>query len=249
MASQCSFSLITMVGDFDCRAYQLHVVFHMGAMAMDASCWRRKPVFVPLLVLALIVVLYSGRSSIETAAAAFKTPHNPKHEPTLPSTGTGFDQDDEYDSLTDRQCAEVFPDLYHEVDRAVEYWKKKKRHTVSADDVEVSWRKWDEEPMGDGSGGAMRILIVENELRILESEGMMGHWGHRGRAMGFLYLLQRSLHSAQAAGEKLPTIEAALIAEDIVNPPDGTKGTHSFWTWTNHIGDETHERHWMIPQL
>ncbi|KAK4636152.1 hypothetical protein CLAFUW4_00211 [Fulvia fulva] len=195
-------------------------------MAMDASCWRRKPVFVPLLVLALIVVLYSGRSSIETAAAAFKTPHNPKHEPTLPSTGTGFDQDDEYDSLTDRQCAEVFPDLYHEVDRAVEYWKKKKRHTVSADDVEVSWRKWDEEPMGDGSGGAMRILIVENELRILESEGMMGHWGHRGRAMGFLYLLQRSLHSAQAAGEKLPTIEAALIAEDIVNPPDGTKARY-----------------------
>lgn len=93
----------------------------------------------------------------------------------------------------------------------------------------------------------MRILIHENELRILESEGMIGHWGYRGRGMGFLYLLQRSLYSAQAAGEKLPTIEAAIIAEDIVNPPNGTKGTHSFWTWTNHIGDETHERHWMIP--
>ena len=116
-------------------------------MAMDVSFWRRKPVFVFLLVLALIVVLFSGRSTIETAAASFKTPSHSKHEVLAPSTGTGFDKDDEFDSLTDRQCAEVFPELYHEVDRAVGYWKEK-GHTISAEDVEVSWRKWNGEPMG-----------------------------------------------------------------------------------------------------
>lgn len=53
------------------------------------------------------------------------------------------------------QCLDEFPELYYEIDRAVNYWKYEQRHTITPDDVEISWR----------NDGALCILIHDNELR------------------------------------------------------------------------------------
>lgn len=149
------------------------------------------------------------------------------------------------DSLSEKQCADLFPDQYHDIDRAIAYWKERD-HTISAEDVEVqSFRQ----PDGKDGGGAVRILIHENELRILESLGSMGHLGYRGRVIGALYLLQRAVDSASAGGEVLPTIEASLVVQDNSDPPGDKDDTHSFWTFASHNTDQSHRRLWLFPNF
>lgn len=109
----------------------------------------------------------------------------------------------------------------------------------------MSWRmdlEWPEQ------GGAMRILIHDNELRIVESRLTMENLAYRSRAIGFLSLLDQAIRAATASGESLPTIEAAVIFQDVVDPPT-VEGTHSFWTWTSNVSDPNHERHWLIPNF
>jgi hypothetical protein len=78
----------------------------------------------------------------------------------------------------------------------------------------------------------------------------------RERGLGILHLLHRALKSASAGGETLPTIEAAILLQDVSYPPT-ENGTHSFWTWarpyhdihfnrtTTWEGKEVHyERYW-----
>ncbi|KAK4501432.1 hypothetical protein PRZ48_007241 [Zasmidium cellare] len=149
------------------------------------------------------------------------------------------------DSLTEQQCTDFFPDLYHDIDRGVAYWQERK-HTITSEDVEIeSWRKVEE---GRG-GGALRILIHENELRIIETIGCMGHLGYRGRAIGALQLLQRAVDSAAAGGEKLPTIEASLVLQNNSDPPGGKDDTHSFWSVASFKENEEHQRIWLFPNF
>ncbi|CAK1359703.1 hypothetical protein CB0940_05860 [Cercospora beticola] len=163
-------------------------------------------------------------------------------------------------------CNAKFPDLYYEIERASVYWKNKK-HAISKDDVDISWH-----PTGMFEGGAIRFLIHENKVRVLESINAMldpkGSIGERGTS--FLHLLQRALESATASGEVLPTIEASIVLQDVSSPPT-EDGTHSFWTWarpshdvhfnrtTEYNGETVHyeqfwkyttfERLWLIPNF
>lgn len=167
-------------------------------------------------------------------------------------------------SLTTEQCLNHFPDLYYEIDRAVHLWKAK-NHTISEADVDISWQA-----TGPFDGGALKILIHENQLRVLESINAMADSAYQERGLGILQLLLRALDSATAVGEILPTIEAAIVLQDISYPPT-EDGTHSFWTWARptrdvHFNrtnvwqgqelhyerfwkDETFRRVWLVPNF
>ncbi|KAM3421164.1 hypothetical protein BST61_g1576 [Cercospora zeina] len=169
-------------------------------------------------------------------------------------------------SLAANECNARFPDLYHEIDRAKTVWKNKK-HVISKEDIDISWH-----PTGMFEGGAIKFLIHENKVRVLESINAMidpkGSIGERG--ISFLHLLQQALESATAGGEILPTIEASVVLQDVSSPPT-ENGTHTFWTWarpshdvnfnrtTEYNGETVHyeqfwkattfERLWLIPNF
>jgi len=122
------------------------------------------------------------------------------------------------DRLTSTQCVQEYPELYYDVNKRKSYWKDR-QHTITAEDADISWRN---NPGGGFHGGAMRILIHDNRLRILESLGTVTHPGGNGyhvRALALLGIIQRALDSAAASGEILPTVEAAILLEDISHPP------------------------------
>lgn len=196
--------------------------------------WKQLCYLLISLVFIQSIFLYRGLDSSSAVPTSIKSKHeiplNPEGEPA--------------DGLTEEQCSTFFPDLYKEVDRAVSHWKSRS-HIISAEDVDVSWRHGDDE----NRGGAIRILIHNNELRILESKDpTIGHIGHRGREVGFLNILQRAVDSATAGGEVLPTIEAAIITQDIATnlPSDST---HTIWSWTRNISSPSQDRHWLIPNF
>jgi hypothetical protein len=148
------------------------------------------------------------------------------------------------DDLSADQCHEQFPNLYYEVDRATSYWRDRD-HQISADDLDVSWRS---ELKFPNEGGALRVLIHDNELRVVESRMTHRNPAYRARGISFLSLLNAAVRSATAGGERLPTIEAAIVLEDIVDYPD-PDSTHSIWTWTANMSEPTHDRHWLIPNF
>ncbi|EME77345.1 uncharacterized protein MYCFIDRAFT_83283 [Pseudocercospora fijiensis CIRAD86] len=146
------------------------------------------------------------------------------------------------DTLSVAQCDAEFPHLYYEVDRAASYWKAKK-HTISKKDVDISWH-----PTDWLSGGAIRVLIHDNRLRVLESINALRLIGYQERSLGILNLLHRALEAATAGGERLPTIEAAIVLQDLSLPPT-EHGTETFWTWTRELGNSTFDRVWLIPNF
>lgn len=146
------------------------------------------------------------------------------------------------DILTAEQCSSAFPGLYHEIDRAAEYFHSSQT-SIHKEDVNITWRHGEDWR----AGGAMRILIHDNQLRILETREVIGALGYEGRGLPLLYMLQRAMDSATAGGERLPTIEASIVLEDISDPPK--EGSYSFWTFARNLKKESHERLWLVPNF
>lgn len=161
-----------------------------------------------------------------------------------PSIPYNFGQDhardyEAFDGLSDEQCTSAFPDLYTDIDRAVEYWKAK-AYTISANDVDISETRT-----------GIRILIHQNELRILESVNAMQSDTSPERAEGTLHLLYRALQASIAAGEVLPTIEVGLSFRDEAELPDAHAefATHSVWGFSHHVDKEWQRRVWLMPNF
>lgn len=150
------------------------------------------------LVFLQFVLLYSTpSSSITSRLPSFGTSN--QYEKSRPPESTVADvQLGTIDSFTAAQCNQNFPQLYHEIERAARYWKDR-HHALTSKDVEISWR----------DSGALRILVVENELRILETKGVFDNPGYLVRVQSILHLIQQALWSATVAGERLPSIEVS----------------------------------------
>lgn len=145
---------------------------------------------------------------------------------------------DAIDGLTEAECHEVFPGLYAEIDRVVNYWKEQ-NHVISASDVEILENQ-----------AAVRILIHNNELRVLQSTHASDPlYGAPGRVLGTLHLIQRALDASIAVGEVLPTVEIALNFQDDARPPTTPGDTHTFWTVARHTSKEAHQRLWLMPNF
>lgn len=147
------------------------------------------------------------------------------------------------DSLTAEECSATFPKLFYEIDRSTQHWKERNL-SISAQDVDISWH-----PTGMFDGGALRILIHNNRIRILESLNAMRNLDYMERGLGIINLLQRALQSATAGGQHLPTIEAAIVLQDWSFPPVNGSGTETFWTWTRGFANATQDRLWLVPNF
>ncbi|EME87933.1 uncharacterized protein MYCFIDRAFT_75765 [Pseudocercospora fijiensis CIRAD86] len=183
------------------------------------------------------VLLYSTQSSsLTNRLPSFGTSN--RHDKSRPPGSTVADLElGTIDAFTATQCNQTFPHLYRDIERAVRYWKDR-RHTLTPQDVDISWR----------NDGALRILIVENELRILETKGTFDNTGYRVRIQSILHLIQRALWSATIADERLPTVEAAIVVDDMSSIPNG-KDTHSVWTWTSLLRGDAGQKNWLIPDF
>jgi hypothetical protein len=138
--------------------------------------------------------------------------------------------------LSTDQCQQEYPNLYHELVRASSFWQDR-NHKIGFEDVDISWR----------SSGALKILIMDNELRILETCNTFRDDAYRPRTLATLSQIQHALWAATARGERLPNVEAAIVLDDISFIPQDTN--HTVWTLASRINDPAHERHWLIPDF
>jgi hypothetical protein len=138
--------------------------------------------------------------------------------------------------LSSDQCQQEYPDLYHEVNRASSFWRDRD-HEIGPEDVDISWR----------FSGALKVLIMDNELRILETRNTFRDDAYRPRTLATLSQIQAALWAATARGERLPNVEAAIVLDDISFIPQKTN--HTVWTLASRVNDEAHDRHWLIPDF
>ncbi|KAK4497815.1 hypothetical protein PRZ48_010469 [Zasmidium cellare] len=196
--------------------------------------WRRGCfLLIGILVLTFLFSAAPHKASIPLLQGPGHSSSKPATSPSF-SFGTATADNEAIDGLTDAQCAAEFPDLFADIDRAVAYWNGKS-HTITDKETDIS-----------DSRAAIRILIHENELRILESKQSVDRMkAAPDRALGTLHLIQRALDASMAAGERLPTVEVTLNFQDGVDPGE----THSFWTFARHVEKESHQRLWLMPNF
>lgn len=101
--------------------------------------------------------------------------------------------------LTEAQCGQAFPDLYHEIDRAVGHRQKLGKNVTLAE-LDVTWR-------GDG---IVRAMVHENQLYVIDAHGVWDH-NHRPRALATLHAINRAVATSS---EALPDVEFTFTDHD-----------------------------------
>ncbi|KAK3070509.1 hypothetical protein LTR53_010328 [Teratosphaeriaceae sp. CCFEE 6253] len=200
-----------------------------------------------LLVVVLVVVGYISfgqwRTSLD-GAGALRTPvvggaGIPKmvQEATPPPPWT-FDVavDRNNYSFTHAQCDTAFPLLYHEIDRARDYWRAQQGDKkISYEQIDLGW---------SGEGGMM-VMIYQQQIYVTHSRGLnhFAHW--RERSHTTLHQIQRAI---LASPEPVPDIEFAIKINDVIDltPHDPTV---TVWTYSRNIHDPVMDRAWVIPDF
>lgn len=210
----------------------------MSTMAMSVNAWKALSLFLTLLVFFQFYLIISHQRGLPYRPSA--QPPQVITSPSTPAPGKWrFDteRDANNPALTAEQCDAAFPDLYHEIDRSVKFWKDKK-HTISPEDVDIRWRR----------DAALRVLIYDNQLRILRAKNTWSG-AYFKRAMPVLSQLHRALLGASAAGEKMPNIEFAVTVDDMSLMPGEKDDTHTVWAFTRNQDDRIHDREWVMPDF
>nr|OQO30231.1 hypothetical protein B0A51_01379 [Rachicladosporium sp. CCFEE 5018] len=136
------------------------------------------------------------------------------HHKPRPHSPWTYPRDARNYGLSEDQCAEAFPDLYVEIDRAVAH--RKKIGNITVDELDVGWR-------GDG---IVRAMIHDNQLYVINAAGVWDH-NHRPRAIGTLHSLHRAI---SAYPDPLPDVEFTFVTHDAaLRGPDDN---HTTWTYT-----------------
>lgn len=202
--------------------------------------WKRLCILLIALVVLQFTFLFSTRTGHSSPPHVFNRPQHsdptfsrphswkkPGHK--FPSTSPEYSQE---------RCDAEFPKLYALIDKAVAYWQER-NHTIGPNDVSIKWRE----------DGAVHILIHRNELRIIQNKGTWENHGYRVRALAILSLIQRALESATRAGEILPTIETAIVVDDMSGLDGFPHDNHTLWTWASNKNDPNHARQWLVPDF
>lgn len=207
---------------------------------MSPSSWR----FISFLLVAILlgqnVILWLAAHKSLDQLAGSPVQLQVAHPSNIsPKNGWLFNatEDGNNPALTTAQCDAAFPDLYHDIDRAVAH-RKDRQLPITPEDVSISWR----------NDAAFRGLIHENQLRILETRGAIGNDGYRRRSLSMLSQINRAVAGATAAGEKLPTIEFAVTVDDMALIPNG-EDTHAIWSYARRIIDHDQDRIWLVPDF
>ncbi|KAF2161762.1 hypothetical protein M409DRAFT_58838 [Zasmidium cellare ATCC 36951] len=154
-------------------------------------------------------------------------------EPKVESWSYEWERDRNNHGLTKEQCDIAFPELYNEIDRAVEYWKDRKITPQSIDLV-------------DGNDGGVRVLIHDQQLRIINTRGLFRK-DFRHRIIAVLQQLLRALTAAESANEPIPDVEMTIIVDDkpVLDPAKSSP----LWAFTRAYADPKHDDLWLTPDF
>ncbi|EME45485.1 hypothetical protein DOTSEDRAFT_71260 [Dothistroma septosporum NZE10] len=193
---------------------------------------------VVLIAGALVIFATSGgtnyaREFVDGYEHSIVRPSKHQHEQhhTTDSTGWIFNHrtDGRNYGLTEEQCGSAFPDLYKEIDRAVQY-RLDTWGNITPDELDVAWR-------GDG---IVRALVHDNQLYIIDAHGVVDH-NHRPRTVATLHSLHRAISAYQG---KLPNIEFTFTVHDAaLRDPAGNETT---WAYTRR---KHQEKLWLMPDF
>lgn len=132
--------------------------------------------------------------------------------------------------LTEEQCNFAFPDLYREIDRAVDH-RKNVAGEITQDETNVEWR-------GDGM---VKAQIHDNQLYVIDAHKVTDH-NHRPRALATLNAIYRAV---SASPTKLPDIEFSFNVHDAALV-DQDNGNQTTWAYTRLAHQETL---WLMPDF
>nr|POE88067.1 protein o-glucosyltransferase 1 [Quercus suber] len=164
-------------------------------------------------------------------------PTQSRPDTSLPSSwSTNGDLDANNFALSTAQCDAFFPELYHEIDRAVRFWQEL-NHTITSKDVDLSWRE----------NGLFKILLHDNKLRVLETKGSYGQY--QDRVLAVVHQLHRALQGASGAGTIMPTIEFSVTVDDLSLIGGAPDHTHATWTFARRLDDIADEQLWIMPDF
>ncbi|EMC99263.1 hypothetical protein BAUCODRAFT_65196 [Baudoinia panamericana UAMH 10762] len=130
--------------------------------------------------------------------------------------------------LSEQDCQAYFPDLYKEIDRAVEY--RNAVGKITLDELDVSWR----------ADGVLRGMIHDNQLYIIDAHGVCDH-NHRPRTMATLHAINRAV---TASVEPLPDIEFTFVDHDTALLDDDDN--HTTWAYSRLANQESL---WLMPDF
>lgn len=147
------------------------------------------------------------------------------------NSGWQFDykRDGKNYGLTEEQCNVAFPELFKEIDRAVEH-RKEKWGEITLDEVEVGWR-------GDG---IVRAMIHDNQLYVIDPHAVWDS-NHRPRTLATLHSLHRAI---SAYSGELPNIEFSFTVHDFAL--HDRNGNETTWAYTR-LPDQ--EKLWLMPDF
>lgn len=184
--------------------------------------------------------VFSRISSTQRLPGATKSPPQHSHRPSHGRAGEWvFDsgRDAQNIALTSAQCSTAFPDLYADIDRAVTLWRDELKHEITPRDIEISWRQ----------DAAFRVLIHDNQLRILKTKHTVEGYNERSQAV--LHQLYRALLGAIAARETLPDVEVSIVVDDMSLIPSDHNNTHTIWAFARRIAESAEQRVWLMPDF
>ncbi|KXT11753.1 hypothetical protein AC579_1650 [Pseudocercospora musae] len=157
-------------------------------------------------------------------------PHErPHYEPTKSGWQFDYKRDGKNYGLSEEQCNVAFPELYKEIDRAVEH-RKERWGEITPDEVEVEWR-------GDG---IVRAMIHDNQLYVIDPHAVTDH-NHRPRTLATLHAIHRAVN---AYSGKLPDIEFSFTVHDFAL--HDRYGNETTWAYTRLPHQE---KLWLMPDF
>lgn len=139
-------------------------------------------------------------------------------------------------TLTDAQCTQAFPDLYHEIDRAASYWSARDgTPPISPASISLDW----------AADGGLQAMIIDQQVYVTFSRGVnhFPHWFQRHRAT--LLNIQRAVATAP---EPVPNIEFSIRINDVVGLDDQHPDT-TFWAFSRDVSNPVHDQLWTIPDF
>jgi hypothetical protein len=152
-------------------------------------------------------------------------------------------KDSENFALNKPQCNIAFPDLWFEIDRSISIWKNNISRPIAAEDISLDWQP----------GGVFRALIHENQLRILETKGILDQGGSQmpfERTIAVWQQIHRAILGATATGEMLPSIEFSVSVDDKPMFQEGkSDDTHTIWAFCRHRETRAHDRVFLMPDF
>lgn len=131
--------------------------------------------------------------------------------------------------LSEEQCNVAFPELYKEIDRAVQH-RKDKWGKITPDETEVAWR-------GDG---IVKAMIHDNQLYVIDPHVVWDH-NHRPRTLATLHSINRAI---SAYPGRLPDIEFSFTVHDFAL--HDRYGNNTVWAYTRLAHQE---KLWLMPDF